>query len=105
MLAEHGAEFENQLKALLKIPSVSAQPDHDVRGRRIAAADDCRRTTRRRFGKVIAFMPPGDTAAPDEAADLFDECQFKGRALDLDPVKVLLGLAVDTDFHGLSLPN
>ena len=50
-----------------------------------------------------------DTCEQEYAHYFGDRCPvddgFKGRALDLDPVKVLLGLAVDTDFHGLSLPN
>jgi acetylornithine deacetylase/succinyl-diaminopimelate desuccinylase-like protein len=35
-LAEHAQEFEDQLKDLLRIPSVSAQPDHDADTRRAA---------------------------------------------------------------------
>ncbi|WP_435009147.1 dipeptidase [Tundrisphaera lichenicola] len=35
-LVSHGAEFEEQLKALLRIPSISAQPDHDADTRRAA---------------------------------------------------------------------
>ena len=36
-LEAHRADFEEQLKALLRIPSVSAQPDHDADTRRAAA--------------------------------------------------------------------
>src|SRR3546814_3743802 len=50
-----------------------------------------------RIAVVTAALKPLDRCPADDG--------FKGRALDLDPVKVLLGLAVDTDFHGLSLPN
>ncbi len=32
----HRLEFEDQLKALIRIPSVSAQPDHDADTRRAA---------------------------------------------------------------------
>lgn len=35
-LKEHGGRFEEQLKALLRIPSVSAQPKHDADTRRAA---------------------------------------------------------------------
>src|SRR3546814_1206134 len=50
-----------------------------------------------RIAVVTAALKPLDRCPADDG--------FKGRALDLDSVKVLLGLAVDTDFHGLSLPN
>src|SRR3546814_19471729 len=46
-----------------------------------------------RIAVVTAALKPLDRCPADDG--------FKGRALDLDPVKVLLGLAVDTDFHGL----
>ena len=64
-----------------------------------------------RFGyiKDLAENHGADLAVVTAALKPLDRCPaddgFKGRALDLDPVKVLLGLAVDTDFHGLSLPN
>src|SRR3954468_20981332 len=35
-LEAHRHDFEEQLKALLRIPSVSAQPDHDADTRRAA---------------------------------------------------------------------
>ena len=35
-LIEHAQEFEDQLKDLLRIPSISAQPDHDADTRRAA---------------------------------------------------------------------
>ena len=35
-LESHKAAFEDQLKALLRIPSISAQPDHDADTRRAA---------------------------------------------------------------------
>src|SRR4051794_30899232 len=35
-LEAHRDEFEEQLKALLRIPSISAQPDHDADTRRAA---------------------------------------------------------------------
>lgn len=35
-LEAHGGDFEEQLKALLRIPSISAQPDHDADTRRAA---------------------------------------------------------------------
>jgi acetylornithine deacetylase/succinyl-diaminopimelate desuccinylase-like protein len=43
-LAAHRADFEEQLKALLRIPSVSAQPDHNADTRRAAefVGDDLR---------------------------------------------------------------
>ena len=43
-LVEHRGRFEEQLKALLRIPSVSAQPDHDADTRRAAefVRDDLR---------------------------------------------------------------
>ena len=43
-LDAHRADFEEQLKALLRIPSVSAQPDHDADTRRAAefVRDDLR---------------------------------------------------------------
>src|SRR5436305_13784794 len=45
-LEGHRGEFEEQLKALLRIPSVSAQPDHDADTRRAAefVRDDLRRS-------------------------------------------------------------
>src|SRR3546814_4899427 len=46
-----------------------------------------------RIAVVTAALKPLDRCPADDG--------FKGRALDLDSVKVLLGLAVDTDFHGL----
>jgi acetylornithine deacetylase/succinyl-diaminopimelate desuccinylase-like protein len=36
-LASHQSDFEEQLKALIRIPSISAQPDHDPDTRRAAA--------------------------------------------------------------------
>lgn len=44
-LAAHRDDFEGQLEALLRIPSISAQPDHDADTRRAAEflADDLRR--------------------------------------------------------------
>ncbi len=44
-LVAHAADFEDQLKALLRIPSISAQPDHDADTRRSAEflRDDLRR--------------------------------------------------------------
>src|SRR5215207_900444 len=44
-LEAHRHDFEEQLKALLRIPSVSAQPDHDADTRRAAefVRDDLRR--------------------------------------------------------------
>ena len=44
-LEAHRDEFEDQLKALLRIPSISAQPDHDADTRRAAKflRDDLRR--------------------------------------------------------------
>src|SRR3982751_5398535 len=35
-LEAHRGDFEEQLKALLRIPSISAQPDHDADTRRAA---------------------------------------------------------------------
>src|SRR3546814_20124884 len=49
-----------------------------------------------RIAVVTAALKPLDRCPADDG--------FKGRALDLDPVKIMLGLAVDTDFHRLSLP-
>ena len=45
-LDQHRAEFEESLKALIRIPSVSAQPDHDADTRRAAefVRDDLRRS-------------------------------------------------------------
>ena len=45
-LEQHRAEFEESLKALIRIPSVSAQPDHDADTRRAAefVRDDLRRS-------------------------------------------------------------
>ena len=36
-LEAHRSDFEEQLKALIRIPSVSAQPDHNADTRRAAA--------------------------------------------------------------------
>ena len=36
-LESHRGDFEEQLKALIRIPSISAQPDHDPDTRRAAA--------------------------------------------------------------------
>ena len=36
-LEAHRADFEEQLKALIRIPSVSAQPEHDADTRRAAS--------------------------------------------------------------------
>ena len=36
-LDSHRGDFEEQLKALIRIPSISAQPDHDPDTRRAAA--------------------------------------------------------------------
>ena len=49
-LEAHRGDFEEQLKALLRIPSVSAQPDHDADTRRAAefVRDDLARDRLRR---------------------------------------------------------
>ena len=49
-LDAHRGDFEEQLKALIRIPSVSAQPDHDADTRRAAefVRDDLARDGPRR---------------------------------------------------------
>ena len=37
-LESHRSDFEEQLKALIRIPSISAQPDHDADTRRAATS-------------------------------------------------------------------
>src|SRR3546814_10938946 len=59
------------------------------------------------FRCALQLRPLARIAVVTAALKPLDRCPandgFNGRALDLDTVKVHLGLAVDKDFHGLSL--
>ena len=57
-LEKHRADFEEQLKDLIRIPSISAQPDHDADTRRAAEFDPGR----------PGGDGPGRRAHPDQAA-------------------------------------